>query len=427
MFKNKPVKFISLLVVAFGVGLMWVFRDAQPIVRLTVASAGLLFFVKVAALVWQWSEGRVIKSKVGFVLFLFAWPGVLIDGFEDRSEPVDSTGRRFLESWVTMMAGFGLLVTAAIVGRGQSLAMNYLALVSVLLIVHLGFVEVWTDGLRLSGFQPKTLFDRPFKSKSLREFWGQRWNLAFVDMNKLFVLAPFKGKAPRVVLIFAIFLFSGVLHELAISYPDGVSWGLPLSYFALQGLGVLFERKLKFPRVLVWLWVIAPVPLLFTPAFMNLFLGSACAAIFHFISGITRTEFIQDGLIVGGIMQLIVLGASLQVPGQLDWRNEFQRLRPLNRKVAWTYGGYILSTIIFMAFVSFYLAVTHGAQAGGGKLWLVYISIFWWARILIDFFYMKPSDWPEGPLFRVGHVCLSTLFMTMVITYSALAIAVIAL
>lgn len=418
----KFAKVMSLSVIFFGLSLLWFFREQTQVVRLGLASVVLLFFVKIAALIWQLSDRKRIESKLGIVAFIFVWPGVLLEGFQKRdSEPLSQTGERFLESWLTFISGIFLLLISSILGRGESILWNYVALFSLLMIIHLGLVEVLADGLRLVGFQPKSLFDRPFLASTLADFWGRRWNLAFVDMNKLFILSPLKGRLPNGVLVFAIFIVSGVLHELAISYPDGVSWGWPMVYFLIQGLGVLIERKIPFHRVLVILWILLPVPLMFTPAFVNYFPGSLSRWIFEVLTSLSAADFIQIGLIAGAVMHFLVLGASVQVPHRLDWKNEFQRLRPLNRKVVWTYGGYILSIIVFMGVVSFYLFSSGEVYSGPGKLWVLFIALFWWARILIDFFYMKHSDWPEGPLFRIGHVCLSTLFMTMTFLYSAMA------
>ncbi|MEK7356902.1 MAG: membrane bound O-acyl transferase family-domain-containing protein, partial [Bdellovibrionota bacterium] len=302
------------------------------------------------------------------------------------------------------------------------LVWNYVALFGFLMILHLGLVEVHADALRLLGFAPKTLFDRPFLAKSLQEFWSRRWNLAFVDMNKIFLLGPLKVKLSTTLLVLSIFAVSGLLHELAISYPDGVSWGSPLTYFLIQGVGMLAERKVKFPRAAVLLWILLPIPLLFTPAFTNLFFGALGAAICGFVTSLAYDDWIRFGLVAGGTMHVLVLGASFQVPSRLAWKEEFQRLRPLNRKVVWTYGAYILAIIVFMGTTSFYLASSGEVSSGPGKLWVVFIALFWWARISIDFLYMKHEDWPRGPLFEIGHVCLATLFVTMTLTYTGLAI-----
>ena len=242
---------LSYSLILCGLFILWLLRDAEPLIKLAAASLLLLFTVKIAALLWQLKDGVKLQSFLGFAAFIFVWPGVLVKGFEKRENtPPPETGRYFLESWLLYLAGCVLLMTAAFFGKGESIYFNYLALVAVLLIVHMGLVETVTDGLRLLGFSPRSLFERPVLARSLKDFWGKRWNRAFVDMNKLFILEPLKGRLPGGVLVFGIFLISGLLHELAISYPAGGPWGFPLLYFAFQGVGLLCEndRRVFDPR-----------------------------------------------------------------------------------------------------------------------------------------------------------------------------------
>ena len=85
--------------------------------------------------------------------------------------------------------------------------------------------------------------------------------------------------APRRAALAATFLFSGLVHELAISVPVRAGYGLPMTYFILQGLLVLFETTLHhagFPinrrpwlgRLWVWFWIVAPLPILFHRPFL---------------------------------------------------------------------------------------------------------------------------------------------------------------
>lgn len=418
----KPAKVFALLLIMLGFFGLYLLKEFAPITRLIASSLGMIAIIKLAALIWQISDGAKFQSRLGIFFYLFIWPGVSVEGFTERNDIVASAGARFLEAWLTFLAGLSVLLGASLVGRGESTALNYVALFSILLIVHLGLIEVVADGIRLLGFSPRSLFDRPYFAGSLRDFWSIRWNRAFVDMNKIFIMGPLRDKVPLAILTFSIFGVSGILHELGISYADSVSWGSPLLYFVIQGIGMEIEKHRKFPRLLVWAWILLPVPLLFTPAFTNLFLGNLSRITSDVVFSLNVTEIYKYGLILGGIWHLLVLCASVQVPGKLGWREDFQKLSSLNRKVFWTYGSYIFSIILFMSITSFLLGRQDFQSVSlPSFLWVLFIAFFWWARVLTDFFYMSHSDWPQGPLFSVGHVCLTTLFISMAALYTTLA------
>jgi len=421
----RPAKCFALLIIALGFLSLYLLKDFAPIVRLVAASLGMIAVIKVAALVWQCSDGWRFQSPFGLFLFLFVWPGISIAGFTERKKITETTGSRFLESWLTFLLGIMLLIAAALVGRGQSTTFNYLALISILFILHLGLVEVIADGIRLFGFSPRSLFDRPHMAASLRDFWSVRWNRAFVDMNKILIMEPLRDKLPLSLLMFSIFTISGVLHEIGISYADGVSWGLPLLYFVIQGAGMEIEKHRKLPRALVWFWILAPVPLLFTPSFTNLFLGDLTRLISEFAASLSVAELFEYGLILGGASHLLVLCASIQVPDKLGWREELQRLSSLNRKVFWTYGAYIFAIIVFMSLTSFILSQENFETLRlSTLLWTAFIALFWWARVFTDFFYMNHGEWPKGPLFVIGHVCLTTLFISLAALYTTLSVLI---
>jgi hypothetical protein len=104
--------------------------------------------------------------------------------------------------------------------------------------------------------------------------WSRRWNLAFVEMDRLLFVPLLRRVGPMGSLI-GVFVISGLLHELAISFPAGAGWGLPSCYFLLQGVLVTLERHLLRPqrwpgalaRMWAWSWLLVPLPLLFhTPS-----------------------------------------------------------------------------------------------------------------------------------------------------------------
>jgi len=92
----------------------------------------------------------------------------------------------------------------------------------------------------------EALFYSRLSSSSLREFWGQSWNLAFVDMDKRLLLSLFPKNSSKALAIFGIFLLSGILHEIEISYPSNGGWGAPMLYFLIHAILTAAEPSIPF-------------------------------------------------------------------------------------------------------------------------------------------------------------------------------------
>lgn len=69
----------------------------------------------------------------------------------------------------------------------------------------------------------------------------------------------------------AVFLASGLLHELAITLPVRSGFGLPTLYFVLHGALVLLEKRRgrDFGKIPALLAIVLPLGLLFPPEFQN--------------------------------------------------------------------------------------------------------------------------------------------------------------
>src|SRR5437762_242333 len=120
---------------------------------------------------------------------------------------------------VRLVLGVALLALARVVWvtTGSRFLATALALPGLSFILHFGIFNLVAGAWRLAGVDVYALFRAPLLSKSLAEFWGRRWNLAFSEMTAIGVyrpLARLTGKPPALVVAF---LFSGLLHELAFS------------------------------------------------------------------------------------------------------------------------------------------------------------------------------------------------------------------
>jgi hypothetical protein len=199
--------------------------------------------------------------------YLTLWPGMDPAPFA-RTAPAAGPG---LIGWgaFKMSIGAGLLCARAGIAAVDLLRV----FAGIGLLVHSGLCDVLAGCWRCRGVAVERLFVNPAASRTLGEFWGRRWNLAFHAVAREFVYRPAARRWGPAAGVLVTFLFSGLLHDLLLSVPAGGGYGLPTAYFVLHGLLVLIERAWKFGgRVWTLFWLLAPAPLLFHPAFLRAFI-----------------------------------------------------------------------------------------------------------------------------------------------------------
>jgi alginate O-acetyltransferase complex protein AlgI len=225
--------------------------------------------------------GGVSLSPVRWLAFAAAWPGMrpsLFAGLGSRSLP---GGLRLMASGAVRLAAGAFLFLAARYAwaEGHAILATALVLPGLSLLLHFGIFNILAGAWRLLGARCDALFRAPLRSRSLTEFWGRRWNLAFSEMTALGIYRPLEPRVGRPSAMAAAFLVSGLLHEIAISLPVNRGYGLPLSYFALHGLLRLAEQGLEraghpiyrhawIGRAWTIFWLVLPLPILFHRPFL---------------------------------------------------------------------------------------------------------------------------------------------------------------
>lgn len=293
---------------------------------LAVIAAALLAMKAIVAVEWQLSGGNRLGSAAWFA-FAVGWVGMrpkVFAGFPGPSKP----GAAGLIGSGTMwlVAGLLLLTVASFTADGSSgngspagvrgvseipgvlsgpgdlsswltdltarqVAATVLALIGLSLVIHFGLLNLVAGCWRLVGADCRSLFRAPLGSRSLDEFWSRRWNLAFSEMTAIALYRPLRGRiGPRAARTLS-FLFSGVLHELAISLPVRAGYGGPMLYFALHALAMEMESRwqrrqppivgampgvignhryrLLLSRLWTVAWLLVPLPLLFHLPFLR--------------------------------------------------------------------------------------------------------------------------------------------------------------
>ncbi|MDF1662348.1 MAG: MBOAT family protein [Planctomycetota bacterium] len=270
----------------------WVLGSFFAVERISAAEPGgfrmlgmcyaLLLAMKVVVAVEDVKVSKVKLSYGRWLLWAGLWPGMRPEIFSADREPDSQEGFALILKGIIRSIAGALLIGFSrflYVETESAAAATPTLLVGVSLVLHFGSFNVLAGLWRIYGFKTYTLFPHPLASKTLSEFWGKRWNLPFTEMCQSAVNKPLAPVLGRNVGAMAAFLYSGIVHEFAISFPVQEGYGLPLLYFLIHGVLILCERKLKglkeFLRRTRWghvwcvFWLAGPMMILFHPAFLK--------------------------------------------------------------------------------------------------------------------------------------------------------------
>jgi hypothetical protein len=195
---------------------------------------------------WTWwgdighgREGGGIRS----IIYLLLWPGMDAKQFLRRDGVVTKPG---LGVWIFALAKtmFGALLIwglARLAGNGW--VAGWIGMIGLIFFLHFGSFHLLALFWQRMGIDAQPLMRWPALANSLSDFWGKRWNAGFRDLAFGLLFVRLSGWAPPRIAALLIFLISGLIHELVITFPAGAGYGLPTCYFIIQGIGVLCERS----------------------------------------------------------------------------------------------------------------------------------------------------------------------------------------
>jgi hypothetical protein len=142
----------------------------------------------------------------------------------------------------------------------------WIALVGLCFLRLIALLDFYALVFRAMGFAVEKLWDCPVAARSLGDFWGRRWNRIVPGCLREVIFLPVARRAGAKVALLAVFLYSGLYHEL-LSFIANSGYGRPFLYFMVQCLGVAIENTRRMRRMLggrIWLaraWTFAVVVL----------------------------------------------------------------------------------------------------------------------------------------------------------------------
>lgn len=267
-----PVAIGMLLVVGAG----W-----PPWLLMWLMVGVVLFWVKALMLLRLPARRRAGASAIGLAGYFVLWPGTRPWPFLEHARSRPAGASRLLATGLAHVAA-GMVLLWMILPRLPASSPPWgvaaLGMAGLSLLLHFGLLQLAAGGWRLLGVPVDKIFDAPARATSLADFWGNRWNRAFSDFARALVLRPLARRVGVRLAGLAVFLVSGLLHELVITVPAGGGYGGPTLYFLLQGLLAQSEglgplrRTFRRLPALGWSWtalsVLIPVPLLFPMPFL---------------------------------------------------------------------------------------------------------------------------------------------------------------
>ncbi|HVZ80032.1 MAG TPA: hypothetical protein VHE12_04435 [bacterium] len=127
-------------------------------------------------------------------------------------------------------------------------------------------------------------------------------------------------------------------------------------------------------------------------------------------------------LILAGLGNLGLALASIAIPHVLKWSIDMKKMRPLTRQIFQTYAIYIWATNLSFGLLSLFhpewlLDGSPLARAVAG-----FITLYWGARLMIQFFYYDQSVRPPGTFWMVAEWSLVGLFVYLTGVYGHIAL-----
>jgi len=204
-----------------------------------------IFVVCKALTWWQFKPSQQSYKTYKAILYLFFWPGM--DPATFVLKPI-TLPQPALKDWGSAALKF-IFGSAVFFGaawyfpENHPMLKGWLGMIGLVFILHFGTFHLLALLWRKAKVQALSLFNKPVFSKSVGDFWGDRWNRAFRDLSHNFIYKPFKPYLGSIGALFAVFLASGLVHESVISVPAGGGYGLPTMYFLIQAVGIVIERS----------------------------------------------------------------------------------------------------------------------------------------------------------------------------------------
>lgn len=204
---------------------------------------GLLFAAKAATLIAAWRRGQPLPATRG-LLYGLLWAGLDPRTFApDSPVPAPPPRAEWLDALAKTLLGALFFFVVAPRATAPDLVRAWIATVGLGLFAFFGLCHLLALAWRRLGVPAERLWRAPLLATSPIDFWSRRWNMAFRAFAHDVIFRPLARRVGVGPATGAVFVASGLMHELVLSVPAGGGYGLPTLFFLIQLCAVLLERS----------------------------------------------------------------------------------------------------------------------------------------------------------------------------------------
>jgi hypothetical protein len=134
---------------------------------------------------------------------------------------------------------------------------------------------------------------------------------------------------------------------------------------------------------------------------------------------ILATLNLELHLRLAGALLIVLAGFNLLLPRRFAWPAELQRLTLLTRQVFWVHLFFIVLLLAMMGLLTLAFAPALLARTPLATVVLAGLSLFWIARLFVQFFVYSPALWRGNRLHTTFHVLFSVLWLYLSCVFGA--------
>ena len=120
-----------------------------------------------------------------------------------------------------------------------------------------------------------------------------------------------------------------------------------------------------------------------------------------------------------GVLLVLLGGANVLLPRYFNWERDLTAVPLFTRRVFWVHLVFLVITLELFGWATL---LNAGALLEPGPLsrtMLAGMAIFWWTRLLCQFFVYEPELWRGDPFRTRIHYGISVFWMYLAGTYTA--------